>query len=122
MAFKKEFIAQHFLIGGDWGDENYPHSHHFKLELIVQSDQLDQHGYVIDLVHFENLLNDVLAKYRDKLLNDCEAFQDLNPSIENFCRILSDHLCLDLDVSRLRSLEVKLWEDANAWSSFTKEF
>jgi 6-pyruvoyltetrahydropterin/6-carboxytetrahydropterin synthase len=28
VAVKREFDAQHFLIGGDWGPENEIHSHH----------------------------------------------------------------------------------------------
>ena len=28
VAVTREFIANHFLIGGDWGDENKPHAHH----------------------------------------------------------------------------------------------
>ena len=33
LAVRREFIARHFLIGGDWGAENFPNSHHYVLEL-----------------------------------------------------------------------------------------
>ena len=32
VAVKREFVAQHFLIGGDWGAENDWHSHHYQVE------------------------------------------------------------------------------------------
>ena len=36
-AVQRSFIAQHFLIGGDWGRENQPHSHHYVVELQLPS-------------------------------------------------------------------------------------
>ena len=33
LAVRRDFIARHFLIGGDWGPENFPNSHHYILEL-----------------------------------------------------------------------------------------
>ena len=36
LAVKRNFIAQHFLIGGDWGEENYLHSHHYVLEVLLE--------------------------------------------------------------------------------------
>jgi 6-pyruvoyltetrahydropterin/6-carboxytetrahydropterin synthase len=28
VTITRDFVAQHFLIGGDWGAENQWHSHH----------------------------------------------------------------------------------------------
>ena len=55
LALQRQFIAQHYLIGGDWGPENHLHSHPFRLEVQLSGDELDQHGYLLDLVE---LLND----------------------------------------------------------------
>ena len=32
LAVKRDFIAQHFLVGGDWGEENENHAHQYKTE------------------------------------------------------------------------------------------
>jgi hypothetical protein len=32
-AVRQDFIAQHCLIGGDWGAENEKHSHHYQVEV-----------------------------------------------------------------------------------------
>jgi hypothetical protein len=29
VAVKRDFIASHFLVGGDWGSENERHAHHY---------------------------------------------------------------------------------------------
>ncbi|MEZ4656751.1 MAG: 6-carboxytetrahydropterin synthase [Caldilineaceae bacterium] len=36
LAVQRDFVAQHFLIGGDWGPENQWHSHHYRLEVQLQ--------------------------------------------------------------------------------------
>ena len=35
VSVRTDFIAQHFLIGGDWGPENERNSHHYVLELTL---------------------------------------------------------------------------------------
>ena len=49
LGVRRDFIARHFLIGGDWGPENFPNSHHYILELQLEGRELDQHGYLVDI-------------------------------------------------------------------------
>ncbi len=42
VAVKRDFVAQHFLFGGDWGSENELHSHHYRVELQLEGSRLDQ--------------------------------------------------------------------------------
>ena len=65
VAVKRDFIAQHYLIGGDWGPENDLHSHHYVLELQLEGTDLDQHGYLVDIVEIEANLEALIAKFRD---------------------------------------------------------
>ena len=44
LAVRRDFITRHFLIGGDWGPENLPNSHHYVLELQLRANELDRHG------------------------------------------------------------------------------
>ena len=93
LAVRRSFIARHFLIGGDWGPENFPNSHHYVLELQLSGDQLDQHGYLVDIVDVEKHLDELVARYKEQMLNELPEFAGLNPSIEHFSRIL----CTTLD-------------------------
>ena len=65
LGVKRDFIARHFLIGGDWGPENYPNSHHYTLELILEGNELDQHGYLVDIVDVEKHLDEVVNYYKE---------------------------------------------------------
>ncbi len=118
LAVRREFIARHFLIGGDWGAENFPNSHHYVLELQLAGTELDQHGYLVDIVDVEKNLNEVVDYYKEQLLNDKPEFTGLNPSIEHFSRILATELNMRIQAKNIISLKVVLWEHENAWASF----
>ena len=118
VAVKRDFVGQHFLIGGDWGPENDWHSHHYYVEVQLEGDTLDQHGYLVDIVDIETQLNKIVAYYKDKTLNDLPEFEGLNPSIEHFSRILCLTLAERIKAETLSFVTVKLWENEIAWASY----
>jgi len=118
VAVKRDFIARHFLIGGDWGAENDLHAHHYQVELQLQGDRLDEHGFLVDIVDIENALQALVAHYRDSVLNEVNEFKGLNPSIEHFSRILCQALSAHIKAENIRQITVKLWENEIAWASF----
>lgn len=121
VAVKKDFIAQHYLIGGDWGGENQKHSHHYSLELELSGERLDQHGYLVDIVDINQHLDEMVVRYRDQTLNDCPEFAGLNPSIEQFARILCERLNAAIRAENLSGLAVRLWENEIAWAGYEME-
>lgn len=120
VAVKRDFVAQHFLIGGDWGAENNLHSHHYALELRLEGDRLDRHGYLVDIVEIEHALTELVNHYRDHTLNDLPEFAGLNPSIEHFSRIASEQLAARISAGTLTALTVVIWENEIAWASYRK--
>ena len=118
IAVKRDFIAQHFLIGGDWGAENEKHSHHYQVELQLEGAALDQHGFLVDIVAIEAALEALIARYRDQTLNNLAEFAGLNPSLEHFSRILCQALAAHLKHENLNSLVITLWENEIAWAAY----
>lgn len=118
LGVRREFIARHFLIGGDWGPENFPNSHHYTLELVLEGKELDQHGYLVDIVDVEKHLDEIVNYYKEQMLNDKPEFTGLNPSIEHFSRILATTLSERIQAKNISGLKVVLWEHANAWAAF----
>jgi 6-pyruvoyltetrahydropterin/6-carboxytetrahydropterin synthase len=121
LGVRREFIARHFLIGGDWGPENYPNSHHYVLELQLEGRELDQHGYLVDIVDIEKHLDEIVNYYREQMLNDKPEFAGLNPSIENFARILAKSLSERIIAANISVVKVVLWENESAWAAFQVE-
>jgi 6-pyruvoyltetrahydropterin/6-carboxytetrahydropterin synthase len=118
VAVKREFVAQHFLIGGDWGAENVNHSHHYVVELQLQGATLDKHGYLVDIVEIEKHMDELTAYYRDRTLNELPELAGLNPSIEHFSRILCQTMAERIQAPNLTALTVVVWENEIAWASY----
>ena len=118
LAVKRDFVAQHFLIGGDWGAENSWHSHHYQVEVQLEGRELDHHGYMVDIVDVERNLDAIVDEYRDKTLNDLPEFTGLNPSIEHFTRIVCTTLAARIKANNLEAVTVKIWENEIAWASY----
>jgi len=122
VAVTRDFIANHFLIGGDWGAENFPHAHHYVLEVSIESAALDRHGYLVDIVAIEAALGNSVDYFRDSMLNDKPEFTGLNPSIEHFSRILCERLLAQINPPGKGTLTVKLWENASCWAAFRQAY
>ncbi len=121
LTVRRDFVAQHFLIGGDWGAENSPHSHHYRMELTLEGADLDRHGYLVDIVAVEAVLNTTVDEYRDRLLNELPAFESLNPSLERFCRHLAERIDASITAPTVSGLTVLLWENEIACASYRLE-
>ena len=118
LGVKRDFIARHYLTGGDWGAENYPNSHHYILELQLEGHELDRHGYLVDIVDVQKHLDEIVNYYKEQLLNDKPEFVGLNPSIENFSRILAASLSDRIQAQNITALKIVLWENESAWSAY----
>lgn len=121
VAVQRDFVAQHFLFGGDWGTENQRHSHHYIVELQLEGAELDRHGYLVDIVDIESKLEWLVDYYRDKTLNDLAEFEGLNPSIEHFSRILCTALSEGIQAPNITAVTVRVWENDIAWASYRRE-
>ena len=118
LAINRDFVAQHYLIGGDWGEENKRHSHHYHVEVQMEGSGLNQHGFLVDIVEISSHLTELVIYFKDKTLNELAVFKGLNPSLERFafiiCRTLSDKI----DTPNVRAFTVKIWENNIAWASY----
>jgi 6-pyruvoyltetrahydropterin/6-carboxytetrahydropterin synthase len=121
VAVERDFIARHWLFGGDWGAENEIHSHHYKVELQLEGAELDRHGYLVDIVDIEAALDELIAHYRDRTLNELPEFKDLNPSIERLSKFFCEALSERVHAPNISAVTVKIWENQIAWASYRRE-
>jgi len=121
IAVRRNFIARHYLTGGDWGSENETHAHHYVVEVRLIGPKLDHHGYLLDICEFETVLDKLVERYRDQTLNRLAEFDGLNPSLEHFARIFCHAICEKIRTQHLKSMAVKIWENDVAWAAYTKD-
>jgi 6-pyruvoyltetrahydropterin/6-carboxytetrahydropterin synthase len=118
LGVQREFSARHFLVGGDWGPENSEHGHRYRMELVLEKNQLDRHGFLVDIVAVEDHMDAVAAEYQGKTLNALAAFEGINPSIERLATVIHDAFRERLAHFQLQALAVTIWEDDIAWTSY----
>lgn len=118
VTVKREFIAQHFLVGGDFGRENERNSHLYRVEARYEGPSLDEHGFLVDIDAIDRILDAIVERYRDRTLNDFAEFEGLNPSVEHFARLLSERLAVA--APNVDALEVAVWEDDVAGASYRR--
>ena len=121
VAVRRDFIASHFLTGGDWGPENETHAHHYIVEVRFNGPTLDPHGYLVDICEIETVLDGLVERYRNQTLNRLAQFDELNPSLEHFARIICHMISEKIRVQHLKSMTVKIWENDIAWAAYTKD-
>jgi 6-pyruvoyltetrahydropterin/6-carboxytetrahydropterin synthase len=121
VCVRRDFIAQHYLIGGDWGSENQVHSHHYVLELELTGKTLDQYNYLVDIVDVENQMDAQIGYFREQTLNDKPEFLDTNPSLERFARVFCETLSAVILAPNISLVTVRLWENEGAWAGYSLE-
>jgi 6-pyruvoyltetrahydropterin/6-carboxytetrahydropterin synthase len=114
----RDFEASHFLFGGDWGRENQLHAHHYRLEVIFAGDELDRHGYLVDIAVVKEHLDRLIERYRGRTLNELPELAGQNPGLEPFARVLAEGMARALPPTALASLTVKLWENEEAFATY----
>ncbi len=122
LAVQRDFIASHYLVGGDWGSENRRHSHHYRVEVILEAPELDRHGYIVDIVDLETNLAELVDYFKDQTLNELPEFKGLNPSIKHFCRIFLKAISAEIKGPNLNAVTVKIWENEIAWTAYREKF
>ncbi len=116
-SLKKDFIAQHRFDQAK-GPEGQYHSHHFAAEVTVFGNELDPTGYLVDLDDLDKALRSILLDLSDRPLNEVPGMEDRPPSIENLAKFICDRLTERMDLSGLRTVNVRIWESERASASF----
>ena len=117
----RDFVAQHFLTVPNCGPENEWHSHHFQVDVLLKGPTLNEHGYLVDIDDVKSAVDTLVDRYRDSTLNDLPEFAGLNPSVEHFSRIFCTALKENITAPNLDTVGIKIWEDDEAWASYTME-
>jgi 6-pyruvoyltetrahydropterin/6-carboxytetrahydropterin synthase len=112
----RPLIAQHFLTVPNPGPEGDLHSHHFRIELELAGEALNEYDYLVDIDEVNAALDAIEARYADETLNELPEFEGYNPSVERFARVVHERVASEVTTDGVDRLTVTMWEDdvANA--------
>ena len=118
VTVRRGIIAQHYLTVPNPGPEGQLHSHSFGLEVTFEGPELNQYGYLVDIDAVKTALDAVEDRYADATLNDLPEFEDRNPSVEHFSRIITNTILDTAAPANPEHLRVRIWEDDEAAASY----
>ena len=92
-------------------------SHRYNVEVRLEGPQLNEYGYLADITMLNGLLEDIVTRLRDRVLNDIPEFAGLNPSIEHLAGICCRWMQDGLSNPPIAAICVKIFENEDAWAS-----
>ncbi len=131
---KMEFSASHRYWNPGWSEEKnravfgksagpHGHGHNYGLEVTVEGEVDPETGMIINLYDLKDLMNDVLAGFDHKHLNDDNPFfKELIPTTENIARVLWDIFEERLgDNDRCSLYRIRLYETPDLYVDYWRE-
>jgi len=85
------------------------HGHNWRIQVTAEAAELDDRGMVLDLDELRRALDELLDGLDHVHLNDLPAFADAPVSAEAIARYVGKSLGAQLDDTRRRVVEVKVW-------------
>ena len=116
-AITATFSAAHYLRNYRGKCENL-HGHNWKVEVVVETEVLDDAGMGLDFTVLKRRTAEVLAGLDHKTLNEVTPFSEENPSSENIARHIFNALEGMVDDGRVRLRSVKVWESDTSWAEY----
>ena len=112
-----EFTAQHVMPGVE-GPEGELHEHEYRLEVLVEREQLDDRGMVCDLDVLDAVLGRIDETVRDQNLDIIRPADADAVTVEVFARWAHDTVGAELSGSGAETLTVRVWENPVAFGGY----
>jgi len=116
-----EFTAQHIMPGHP-GPEGQLHEHDYRVEVLVEREQLDQAGMVCDLDVLDAVLADIDSRLRGKNVEIIQPADADAVTVEVFSKWVHETVSDRLRGSGADRLSVRVYEKAFAFGGFSAPF
>jgi 6-pyruvoyltetrahydropterin/6-carboxytetrahydropterin synthase len=117
LSIKGDICSAHYLRGYEGKCKNL-HGHTWKIEIFIQSAQLDSIGMVADFAVLKMRLKEFLATIDHVCLNDLPYFKDHNPTTENLSKYIYEQF--SSIIAPLHLSKVQVWESDITSVTYTK--
>jgi 6-pyruvoyltetrahydropterin/6-carboxytetrahydropterin synthase len=100
------------------GPEGQLHDHDYRIEIVVEREQLDGRGMVCDLDMLESALTSLTSKIKDRNLEDIRPSGAEAVTVEVFARWVHDSLSPAVAAAGGETLAVRVWESLVAFGGY----
>ncbi|MCD8200158.1 MAG: 6-carboxytetrahydropterin synthase QueD [Coriobacteriaceae bacterium] len=119
LTIKDHFDAAHRIVGYPGQCANL-HGHTWDVEVTVAGTELDDIDILYDFKQLKDDLHSVLEDYDHAYVNEVAPFDELNPTAENFARVIYERLDETLP-AQVEISEVAVWESPVAKLVYRKD-
>ncbi len=116
VAVEQSFAAAHALRDYQGKCERL-HGHNYRVRVIVQGEQLNPSGLLVDFLDLRRILHEVIEPFDHRVLNEVPPFDRVNPTAEELARYLCQQVSQRLQSLRADGVsvkEVQVWETDSA--------
>jgi 6-pyruvoyltetrahydropterin/6-carboxytetrahydropterin synthase len=93
------------------------HGHNWKVEIQIESEELDNLGMLMDFKDVKKLLKEMVDELDHKMLNDLEPFKNVNPSSENVSKYIHETISKRLPEG-ISLAQTSVWESENSKTTY----
>ena len=106
VSVETHFWASHQLVFLD-GSKESVHNHNWSVTADVSSDKLDNMAVVMDFQKLKAMVDNIVAEFDNRVLNEISYFQQNSPSAENVAKYIYEKLRIKLPKDlKLQSIRV----------------
>ncbi len=116
LTVRSGFAAAHRLKEYEGNCERL-HGHNWRVEVTVESEELDERGIALDFREIKASISGLLSLFDHRYLNDVPPFDGMNPSSENLAR----HIFEEMEKrtpAPARVARVTVWESEDARAEY----
>ena len=106
------------VMPGLLGPEGQLHDHDYRIEIVVDREQLDDRGMVCDLDVLEAALIELTSKVEDRNLEEIRPAEAEAVTVEVFARWVHDTLAPVVAAAGGETLSVRVWESPVAFGGY----
>ena len=106
------------IMPGLPGPEGELHDHDYRIEIVVDREQLDGRGMVCDLDVLEAALTELTSRVEDRNLEEIRPAEAEAVTVEVFARWAHGVIADELTGSGVDQLSVRIYENADAFGGF----
>jgi 6-pyruvoyltetrahydropterin/6-carboxytetrahydropterin synthase len=117
LMVETQFSAAHQLRGYRGKCENL-HGHNWRVQVVVNSEKLNDIGLAIDFHELKKLTDEFVSTLDHAVLNEIFPFTEINPSSENIARWLYDSLTKKFSDNAIQVSSVTVWESETASATY----
>ena len=106
------------IMPGLPGPEGELHDHDYRIEIVVDREQLDERGMVCDLDVLEAALTELTGRIEDRNLEEIRPAEAEAVTVEVFARWVHDTLAPIVAAEGGEMLAVRVWESPVAFGGY----